>query len=189
VLSLLALASLCSLAAADCNRVRSVYASYSKTYVAPVQYIVPQVIAVEVQRQHYYSIDGAYQQSLLADAIVGRLLQLQMGATKGTERREPGPGNGSPGGSYLGGAVAGQLGASNYQSPELAAALKNACLKCHDGKVRTAFLSSDDRLLDLPKSKVCEIYRLVNTGKMPKGASPLEDKYMPLIDAWVEGSK
>jgi len=184
VLSVIVVSLTTSIALADnCHRVRAI------NCVAPVKAVVP---VVEVQRNHYYSIDSYYQQSLLADAIVGRFLQLQMKHQNGTQRPTTSDNsnnnistipNGVPNGNIL------PIGISSYQNSDLASALKNNCAKCHDGKTRTAFLSQDDKILDLPKYKVLEVYHLVNTGKMPKAGPPLEDKFMPLLDAWVGGSK
>lgn len=177
----------------NCNRVRTVYPTYSApTYYTPNYYqpyykenivFVPKAIEVEVHRDHYYSIDTYYQQSLLADAVVGRLLAIGI---KGNEPRSIVANNRGNGSSNY---VNSNTNVSSYQNQDLVIALKNNCAKCHDGKQRTAFLSSDEKLLALPKNKVLEIYHLVNTGKMPKSAAPLEDKYMPLIDQWVDASK
>lgn len=206
--------------AEDCVRVRTVYPTYNCTtpyvapyvapYAAPVTtyypvkdqvVFVPKAIEVEVHRNHYYSIDQYYQQSLLADAVVGRLLAIQFksGITNSAPTNSAPtynqptyipPTNGTPAVNNVpttSGPI--PVGVSNFQNPELAGAFKNSCIKCHDGKQRTALLTSDDRLLDLPKSKVLEVYHLVNTGKMPKGDKALDDKFMPLIDQWVGASK
>ena len=149
--------------------------------------LVPKAIEVEVHRDHYYSIDSYYQQSLLADAIVGRLM-LMNGKTQSTPVAQTRPLVNTTTSNPLTVSASGTP-VSAYQNNELSLAFKTNCASCHNGSQHTAFLSADDKLLDLPKSKVLEVFHLVNTGRMPKNQKPLEDKYMALIDAWVGASK
>lgn len=171
----------------DCKRVRTVYPTYTaptynQTYT-PTITLVPKVIEVETNRDHYYSLDSYYQQNLLADAIVGRLLQLQK-----KEESKPNLAPMSRASEPV--SLAPSTGnASTYQNKELATVLKNSCVKCHNGSTKQALLTSDDKLLNLPKNYVLNIYHQVNTGRMPKSAQPLEDKFLPMIDEWVSASR
>lgn len=191
----------------DCRRARTVY----QTYAAPAyQYtpaytpayqqnynqvvLVPKVIEVASYADHSYSIDSYYQQSLLADAIVGRLLRMQQIALVSGKPVEPSV---QPSVQPMPLAQRQMPQAdldvkrpSSYQSAELVQVVQQSCIKCHTGAApRLPLLTTDGKLLDLPRSQCLDLYYRVNTGTMPKAAAPVDDKFMPLLAKWVEASK
>lgn len=159
--------------------------------------LVPKAIQVEVNRDHYYSIDGAAQQSLLADAIVGRLLRLQSEGkivtgtgTAGSGRLPTGPvTKTSPTGEKTDSAAQ-EAKAGDYQNEALLKVVNNSCAKCHGAASKyTKLVTADGKLTDLPAGKVWECFGLVNTGEMPKGGKSLGDEEVKLFYEWAKNAK
>lgn len=156
--------------------------------------LVPKAIQVEVQRNHYYSIDGAAQQSLLADAIVGRLLRLQAegkGVTPGGTGRLPtGPAKRPSPTGEDGGPGAQEPKAGEYQNEALLKVVNDSCAKCHGPSSKfTKLVTIDGKLNDLPAGKVWECFALVNSGEMPKGGKALNDDFTKLFYDWGKNAK
>lgn len=209
----------------DCYRSRAVYQTYATptyyapTYYTPYQYTpaynyaypsyaatvyVPKVLEVEVQRDHYYSIDTYYQQSLLADAIVGRLVQRQQAIDAKSAEPPPQPVQPAiqpapvirqplPQPAQVPGRVPLFLDRnrpSAYQNAELIAMVQAKCVKCHTAEQKMPLLTPDGKsLLDLTKCAALDTYFRCNTGDMPKTAPPVEDKFMPFLAEWARQSK
>ncbi len=184
---------------ADCNlRARTVYQTYQPTVVKKIavqeEYhqkvekiiLVPKAIKVEVQREHYYSIDSYAQQNLLADAIVGRLLL----AGKIIPSSVPGTGSFSPSGPPPNpgqAEVIEPLVAGAHQDPALLAVLNESCVKCHGINSKyTKFVTADGKIADVRAGKVWESFARVNSGNMPKGGKSLDDPKVKLFYAWGE---
>lgn len=175
---------------ADCNlRARSTYSTYS----VPVVYtdtivLVPKAIQVEVQRDHYYSINQAARDDLLADAIVGRLLRLQGQVDRKTaipDKSGVGPVGPAPKGRDIGDDRAG-----TYQEAAMVKIIGDSCAKCHGAASKfTKFQTTDGKLTDLPAGKVWEAFGLVNSGEMPKGGKSLSDDDVKAFYAWAKNSR
>lgn len=171
--------------------------------------LVPKAIEVEVHRDHYYSIDSASQQSLLADAIVGRMLLLMekragggvSGEKPAARRRGVGSdGTGASDGSGTEGTSApprmpradepSSLRAGAYQNAALLKAVKDSCVKCHGAASKqTRLITADGKLPDLPAGKVWECFGLVNTGEMPKNGEALPDPVVKLFYDWAKKAR
>ncbi len=153
------------------------YHEYKETIV-----LVPKAIQVEVQRDHYYSINNAVSQDLLADAIVGRLLRMQ-GELKSSPRVTPSVGTGPTGPAKS----AGDDRAGAYQDAAMLKIVTDSCVKCHGPTAKfTKFVTSDGKLTDLPAGKVWEAFGLVNSGEMPKGGKSLADDDVKAFYAWAK---
>lgn len=147
--------------------------------------LVPKAIQVEVYRDHYYSIQGAAQQDLLADAIVGRLLRMQQGAAGA---RVTPPAGGAPAGRAP--ADTSPVGAGSFQDAEMLKTVNESCAKCHGPASKyTKFVTSDGKLPDLPAGKVWEAFGLVNSGEMPKGGKSLSDEQVKQFYSWAKSAK
>lgn len=194
--------------AGDCPRSRVVYSTYkAPTYYAPYQYTnyyptyaatvyVPKVLEVEVQKDHYYSIDpiGAIQR-LLKQEREGWVAQGQPAAVQPAPQPpvpQPLPQRQSIQ-APVGGREAMFLDRnrpSAYQNPELVAMIQASCVKCHQAEQKVPLLTPDGtKLLDLTKCGAMDVYFQCNTGSMPKTSAPVDDKYMPLLAEWVRQSK
>lgn len=185
--------------AADCGIRRCVVAPAQ--YVAPVranQYHRKAVVVqeVEVHRDHYYSIDNSYQQSLLADAIVGRLLRSGLvkvpDATERTGGRSPTGPVARPSATGDGDKpVTQETKAGVYQNATLLKVVTDSCVKCHGKDSKYSRLLTDDGkfLADLPAGKVFESFALVNTGEMPKTADALPDDQVKLFYEWAKNAR
>jgi len=154
--------------------------------------LVPKAIQVEVHRDHYYSIDSAAQQSLLADAIVGRLLRLQQNTSNGTGRLPTGPAtqnSTSPTGDSSKPDTQ-EPKPGNYQNETLLKVINNSCVKCHGVNSKyTKLVTADGKLNDLPSGKVWESFGLANSGEMPKGGKALTDEEIKLFYEWAKNAK
>lgn len=186
VLSLLLLANV---EASDCV-FRPKYYAQQVTYYAPQTYvpnnyydqkilIVPQVIAVERNRDHYYSIDGAYQQSLLADAIVGRLLQAQIRG--GVQKPDP---------SQLEKVKSASVRrASGFQEVKLLKVLNDSCVKCHGAADKYPLVTVDNKILECSEEYAWKIFGKVSTGEMPKSSDALGNDETKLFYDFVIAQK
>ncbi len=208
VLAILMLCIVPSIILAECNlRARTVYQTYqptysyvapAPTYVAPTYYhaereyekivLVPKAIKVEVQRNHYYSLDTYAQQNLLADAIVGRLLRVQSEqsvippAIKPNNFAPAGPPPKMPAAEDEGPPVAGA-----HQDPNLLKVLNESCAKCHGANSKyTKLVTADGKIADVRAGKVWESFARVNSGNMPKSGKSLDDPAVKLFYAWGE---
>jgi len=206
LLAIFALFAIGSVRADDCIRSRSVY---QQTFVAPAivtvptynysyaqtTLLVPQVLEVQTQAAHYYSIADGYQSAQVIDAVT-RLLQQERAAYQQPQAAPqqavpppqpvqpplPSPGPLRPNVS--------SPKASSFQDPALVSLIANSCVKCHADKNKMPLLTPDNKaLLDLNRQQALTVYWLVNTGAMPKTAPPVDDKYMPLFAKWIEASK
>lgn len=156
--------------------------------------LVPKAIQVEVQRDHYYSINQAARDDLLADAIVGRLLRLQgkLGdsETKTEKRVVPDKSGGEPSGTKSKEKDLGDTRAGKYQEAAMVKIVTDSCAKCHGSSSRyTKFLTTDGKLTDLPSGKVWEAFGLVNSGEMPKGGKSLGDDDVKQFYAWAKEAR
>jgi hypothetical protein len=150
--------------------------------------LVPKAIHVEVQRDHYYSINSAAAQDLLADAIVGRLLRMQ-GELKTSPRTPPVTGGG-PTGTKPKEKDLGDDRAGAYQDAAMLKIVTDSCAKCHGAASKyTKFVTTDNKLTDLPAGKVWEAFGLVNSGEMPKGGKSLEDESVKAFYAWAKTAR
>ncbi len=210
VLAILMLCIVPSIILAECNlRARTVYQTYQPTYYAPAyvaptyvaptyhqEYekivLVPKAIKVEVQRNHYYSLDTYAQQNLLADAIVGRLLRVQSEQGGGGGYAAPPaikPNNFAPAGPPKMPAAEdeGPPVAGAHQDPNLLKVLNESCAKCHGANSKyTKLVTADGKIADVRAGKVWESFARVNSGNMPKGGKSLEDASVKLFYAWGE---
>lgn len=144
--------------------------------------LVPKAIQVEVTRDHYYSIDSSYQQSLLADAIVGRLLRMQ--ATGQAPRTT------SPTGVEKSQPDTQESKAGSYQNEALLKVVNDSCVKCHGASSRnTKLVTADGKLADLPSGKIWECFGLVNSGEMPKASKSLPDEQVKLFYDWAKNAR
>lgn len=164
------------------------------TYHAPIVHHTPlayapvKVVAVEVQREHYYSIDPYAQQLLLLDALEGRIRRMQAeGVLKGqpvanpvttpvsTDKRP----------------VATPTGAGAYQNDKLLAVVSNSCAKCHGPESKlTRLVTADGKLADVSVGKVWESFGLTNIGKMPKApGKALANEEVELFVEWAENAR
>lgn len=217
----------CSLAD-DCYRSRAVYQTYqtyaAPTYYAPYQYTpaysypsyaatvyVPKVLEVEVQRDHYYSID---QPTQIIREIKSLLKQEREGNQQPQEPAQPAPVAPQPSQPAPQRQLAPQAQqqlvqqvqapqavsraplfldrnrASAYQNAELIGMIQQKCAKCHAAEQKVPLLTLDGtKLLDLTKCAALDVYFRCNTGDMPKTAPPVEDKFMPLLAEWARQSK
>jgi mono/diheme cytochrome c family protein len=151
--------------------------------------LVPKAIQVEVNRDHYYSINSAAAQDLLADAIVGRLLRMQ-GELKSTPRTTPTTGGGTPSGTKPKEKDLGDDRAGAHQDANLLKTVNDSCAKCHGaGSKYTKFVTTDGKLTDLPAGKVWEAFGLVNSGEMPKGGKSIADEEVKLFYAWAKAAR
>lgn len=184
--------------AQNCQRSRAVYTTYQAqayypTYAATVY--VPKVVKVEVQRDHYYSIDpiGAIQ----------RLLKQEREAWQATQEA-PQPSQPAPPAPQPPPVVPAPQPTvlpqrtlfldrnkpSTFQDASLVAVIQQSCVKCHNAEQKMPLLTPDGKmLLDLTRCAALDVYFRVNTGNMPKTAPPVDDKYMPLFGKWIEASK
>lgn len=153
--------------------------------------VIPKVYEVESYKNHYASLDPYYQQSLLADAIVGRLIRLQNdGKVKITpetvksavaqEKTEPR-------------AVQGQLMYSSapgpYQNPDLLKVVTASCAKCHGPTDMYPLVSSDGKLSDISDMAAYKCFALVNSGEMPQKAKALDDTSVKLFYDWAKNAR
>lgn len=151
--------------------------------------LVPKAIQVEVQRDHYYSINQAARDDLLADAIVGRLLRLQGQQVDRKvvipDKSGVGPVGPTPKGRDLGDDRAG-----TYQEPIMVKIIGDSCAKCHGASSKyTKFQTADGKLTDVPAGKVWEAFGLVNSGEMPKGGKSLDDESVKAFYAWAKNAR
>jgi hypothetical protein len=167
------------------------YYSNGKYYLYESKYeetvvLVPKAIKVQVDRDHYYSINSAARDDLLADAIVGRLLR--MNKISGTPTPStPTPSTPTP---STGTEDTGEDRAGLHQEPKLVQIITNSCAKCHGaGSKQTKLLTSDGKLTDLLAGKVWESFALVNSGEMPKGSKSLEDDDVKLFYEWAKKAR
>jgi mono/diheme cytochrome c family protein len=152
--------------------------------------LVPKAIQVEVQRDHYYSINQSARDDLLADAIVGRLLRLQQsqqGQPK-SDRVTPVNQGSAPKGPKV--KDLGDDRAGQYQDPAMVKIVADSCAKCHGVASKyTKFLTTDGKLPDLPAGKVWEAFGLVNSGEMPKGGKSLGDEDVKKFYEWAKNAR
>lgn len=203
----------------DCYRSRAVYTTYqAPTYYTPYQYTptyyasyaatvyVPKVLEVEVQRDHYYSIDQPTQiireiKYLLKQEREGNVGQpppepIQpapvapqpvVPAQPVPQRQIAPPQAQAPVRTPL---FLDRNRASAYQNAELIGMVQAKCVKCHTAEQKMPLLTPDGKsLLDLAKCAALDVYFRCNTGDMPKTAPPVEDKFMPLLAEWARQSK
>ncbi len=153
------------------------------------------VVPVEVQRDHYYSLD---RENILIDASVGRFIRLQqegkiptLGGPAPESKRPPAgttpPVTEVPKGTSTGGpAVAGA-----YQNDKLLAVVNNSCAKCHGPESKqTRLVTADGKLADVSAGKVWESFGLTNIGKMPKApGKQLTNEEVELFVEWAENAR
>lgn len=160
--------ALCS----DCVvRPRVVAVQQHSQYVAPVYHDVERVrvLRVAVQDDYYYSAQNYYQSSLIADAVVGRLI--------GKGWAPIGPGGIAPAPTDR--PVMPPAKDSRPGGGEVSAALRKSidthCLKCHndDGK-KDGGLSLVDPTL-MPEGQRWKMHGYVHIGKMPSGLPAISD--------------
>lgn len=167
------------------------YHDYKETIV-----LVPKAIQVEVQRDHYYSINQAARDDLLADAIVGRLLRLQGGSKDvAIPKKEDllpklDKSGGEPSGPKAKGKDLGDDRAGTYQEAAMVKVIADSCAKCHGASSKyTKFTTADGKLTDVPSGKVWEAFGLVNSGEMPKGGKSLGDDEVKAFYAWAKNAR
>jgi hypothetical protein len=188
-----------------CFKTRSYFGAYSyaPTYAAPTYYYqqpyyVPKVVEAIVAPDYYYSVGSYYKDKLLADAIVGRIAELQLknpGGQTAPPTYSPGPEAAPPGGGVRQAPAnpmsplntpqievipqQGRRGPGAYQNPKLLAVLNQACASCHgDTPTRGASwtLVSQGKLANLTSAEWNEAFVLVSTQEMPKGNKPVADE-------------
>lgn len=144
------------------------------------------VIEAIVSPDYYYSVGSYYREKVLADAIVGRILEAQKNGLIGGQPptgsiapTNPAPTKPSGDGSVKAGA---------YQEPKLLASVTKHCASCHSGgtaKGNFTILTDDGKLVDLDERMAEKTFRLVSTGIMPKGGNPVPDVDIPLYNEWA----
>lgn len=172
--------------------------NYNQTYYPyhNQNYYIPKVIEVEVHRDHYYSIDPYLQQNLLADAIVGRLIRLQGQVpvkNNPVQQNPPVQPNPAP--------VQPKVNSSGvdlkslpdvpgpYQNEKLLAVFAKSCNKCHNYGSNYPLITTENKILDVPKGVAWEAFGLVNTGEMPKSSPNLDDESVKLFYEWAKNIK
>lgn len=191
LLTLFLLAGLAS--AQHVCRGRNVAAVVVPSYhVAPVKavavhhdYHAVRAVKVIAQPDYYYSVSDGYRDSLLADAIAFRLLQLQQkGLLKADAATPPTPRYKEPAEGSVGTPPA--VPRAGPPAPAaLAAVVEAKCAKCHQN-ANGIDLSDLDRV---PEGARWKSYGLVNSGVMPKGAKPVPDDEVKLFYDWATAAQ
>lgn len=162
--------------------------------------LVPKAIAVEVNRDFYFSLSDYYRDSLLADAIAARIMSKTMSAS-------PPQANPmfNPVGNY------GSMAAAPYNQqmarpavpavaqparyvglpgtdayPQLWNSVRESCLGCHNNNKPDGNLSlesADGKLALLPEGVAWKTHGLVRIGLMPKNQNALPND---IVDAWAK---
>lgn len=150
--------------------------------------LLPKVVEVEVHRDHYYSIDPYYQQSLLADAIVGRLLQAQNKTAPVRTGYPSTPVTTPPSSPTKKGSQ--EVKAGSYQEPKLLKVINDSCVKCHGANSSNiALVTADGKLADISEGEAWKCFGLVNSGEMPKASKSLNDEQVKLFYEWAKNAR
>jgi hypothetical protein len=141
------------------------------------------VLAVETHNDYYYSVQSYYRDKLLADAVALRVTELIKGGI--IDRKVlPVPPMPSAGEEKPGPA---KTPTRLTIDPKLVKVVEERCLKCHTNEKPDGGLSLED-LSTLSAVTLNKMYRLVNTGRMPKGGEPIRDEEVALFEALAESA-
>lgn len=185
VLSVLALFVVAFTVEADCNRTRVVVQQHHAQAVVvqqqhhAVSYNHAQAIQfvpVAISPDYYYSTQNHYRDSLLADAVVGRLMQAQTKAPQIQQHQAPCP------------CPINQPKAATGVSEKLVALVNARCIKCHQGPTPGGGLNLEN-LDAIPKGQRWTSHGLVNSGEMPKGGQPISDDEVKLFVEWAKAGR
>lgn len=174
------------------------HAVYSQPYVAPTysygysyqqpyyqqpyyqQHYVPYAVPFHYSPDYYYSVSDYYRDSLLADAVVGRLvgkLGVQPPAPAAPAAPANPPGQVQP---VTPPTPAPRTGLRTSVAPELVKSIEtNGCMKCHAPGIAVksgAGLSLDgESLATMAEGMRWKMHGLVAAGDMPKGGKAVPD--------------
>lgn len=179
-----------AVAAADCNRARVIVQQHHAQAVVVQQHHAVtynhaqavQFVPVQISPDYYYSTQNHYRDNLLADAVVGRLVQAQIQALKTPQIQQqqapcPCPQQNQPGAK-----------ASTGVNEKLVALVNARCIKCHQGPDPGGGLSLEN-LDAVPKGQRWTSHGLVNAGEMPKGGQPISDDEVKLFVEWAKAAR
>ena len=167
------------------------YAGYTNNIAHHGNYNYNNVKVLEVLASpaYYYSVQNYYAEKLLADSIVGRILEAQKNGLIGGVPQTPPQGGIVPTNPMapVGPKVGVQAGP--YQEEKLLAVVNQSCASCHSGGVAKGgftILSDDGKLADLDEKMVWKTMGLVTSGDMPRGGKPVADESIPLFFTWAK---
>ena len=155
--------------------VQQTYAT--QQYVAPTYQqqvvLVPKAIAVEVNRDFYFSVGDYYRDKLIADAVAARLASMQVAshpqAPTASVAKVATP---APQPTF-------DPNAATDAYPDVFQVLQNNCTRCHGNELKKgklSYLTADNKMAALDEKTWLKTYLYVRTGYMPQGHASLSDE-------------
>jgi len=147
-------------------------------------------VKVIAQPEYYYSVSDGYRDSVLADAIAYRVLQLQRqgllraesqqpAATPPTPRHKEPPAEAPP--------PMPRAGNTQPAPSALVKVLESRCVKCHQGPGVNGIDLSDPAAV--PEGARWKSYALANAGEMPKGGKAIPDDEVAALYQWAKSAR